>query len=133
MHHVSIRTRDLAAAEAFYRTLGFVAEARFTVGGQRPACWLTGAHGRLELIQVASDRALCDGVTYPDHVGYDHLALLVDGLDDLLPTLAAAGARALGAVASRMMNGRSYRVIFIRDPEGLLLELIEEGPPARAA
>jgi catechol 2,3-dioxygenase-like lactoylglutathione lyase family enzyme len=132
MHHVSIRTRDLAAAQAFYRILGFVLESSYTASGQRPACWLTSAHGRLELTQIASDRASSDSLTDPGHVGYDHLALVIDHLDDMLTTLRAAGAREIGAVVSRVMNGRTYRVGFIRDPEDLLLELIEEGPPAGA-
>lgn len=126
IHHVSIRTRDLARAECFYRSLGFLPEVRTTNSRQQPLCWLLGRHGRIELTEVASDRAPCDAAADSLHVGYDHLALAVEDLDALLQSLEAAGAQLVLAATPRLLSGRSYRVAFIRDPEGLLIELIED-------
>ena len=128
MHHISIRTRDLARAASFYGSFGFLPEARFTSSNQQPGAWLMGPHGRIELIQVATDHCPPDSMADADYAGYDHIALAIDVLDDVLATLRAAGAPVPIEAVPRVMNGRAYRIAMVRDPDGLLVELVEEGP-----
>jgi glyoxylase I family protein len=131
IHHVSIRTRDLARVEEFYRVLGFQPEIRFSTG-PRAAAWLVGPHGRIELIDIADpamDAAMDTDVSgEPERLGYNHLALEVADLDELLERLRGAQAGEVEAPSARQLAGRTYRVAFVRDPEGVLLELIEPSP-----
>lgn len=123
IHHVSIRTRDLTVVENFYGVLGFVPEVRFMMGPQ-PAVWLTGPHGRIELIET-TDLPVEPAQLESTRLGYYHLALQVTQLDELLEQLRESGARDVQTPAVRSLSGQHYRVVFLRDPEGVLVELIE--------
>jgi lactoylglutathione lyase len=120
-HHIAIYTRDLARLEAFYtQVLGFPVVRRWDA----PGIVFVDAGGLW--IELTRQDAPEDG-TYPraldQGVGLNHLALQVDNVDAAFQALAGKGVRALAAPS----NYENVRVAFLADPDGNVLELIEDG------
>jgi len=124
MHHVSIRTRDIFQALAFYERLGYVVEERFTTGSTL-ACWLTGYGGRLELIQIPEPKPAPDAWLDEHYTGYYHLSLEVKQLDQLLAQLQREGVTILLEPRDQTIGTRRFRVAFICDCDGLPVEFLE--------
>jgi glyoxylase I family protein len=119
LHHASLVVADTARALAFYRDLlGLEADpARPDLG--YPGAWLRVGSRQIHLLELPSP----DPVTgRPAHGGRDrHLALLVDGLEELAARLERAG-----VACTRSRSGRA--ALFCRDPDGNALEFM--GPPS---
>jgi catechol 2,3-dioxygenase-like lactoylglutathione lyase family enzyme len=147
-HHMSIRTSDIHRAIAFYETLGFAVQERFTTG-YTLACWMIGP-GRLELIEIPKPKPAPDSFNDEHYVGYYHLSF--DLTEDL-------EGRTLGAKLSledwlnqwrgqllekslpfvvlllpqvQTIGELTYRVTFAADPDGLPLEFLHRISPAVA-
>src|SRR4051794_4467072 len=119
-HHIAIYTRDLARLEAFYTlTLGFPVVRRWDAVG----IVFVDAGGLW--IELTRQDAPDDG-THPraldQGVGLNHFALQVDHVDRAFQQLAAKGVRVLAAPA----DYEQVRVAFLADPDGNVLELIED-------
>ncbi len=140
MHHTAIRTANIHRAIAFYETLGFTLEERFTAGITL-GCWLTGHGGRLELLQVPEPRPAADGFFDEHYTGYYHLSFdltgelapgqglgdWLQGLGDRLeahPGLAPYNLKVLLSPQQQMIGPQVYEVTFITDPDGLPLEFL---------
>ena len=116
IHHVSVIVADTARALGFYRDLlGLrVDECRPDLG--YPGAWLWIGDQQLHLLELPNPDPVAGR---PVHGGRDrHLALSVDDLDALAQRLDAAG-----IACTRSRSGR--RALFVRDPDGNALELIE--------
>jgi catechol 2,3-dioxygenase-like lactoylglutathione lyase family enzyme len=135
-HHMSIRTADIHRAIAFYQTLDFEVTERFTTG-YTLGCWLEGAAGRLELIQIPDPHPPPNAFADEHYVGYYHLSL--DVTDDLCTdqTLfawleqwrerleaASMTLRVLLYPTAQVMGNHRYHVAFVADADGLPLELL---------
>jgi catechol 2,3-dioxygenase-like lactoylglutathione lyase family enzyme len=132
-HHVGVTVSDLDAAVAFYRDdLGLDLRDRFTVAGPglADAVDVDGATGRfahldagdarVELVEYdpAGEPSAAADVNDP---GATHLGLAVDDLDavyaDLDPDVAT--------LSEPRTTESGTRILFLRDPEGNLVELLE--------
>lgn len=135
-HHVSIRTADIHRTIAFYETLGFSVQERFTTGDTL-ACWLTGEAGRLELIQVPEPKPAPDPFGDEHYVGYYHLSfdltedlgpdgLLKDWLNAWRSRLLEQSLpfRLLLLPSKQTIGSLLYEVAFAADPDGLPLEFL---------
>lgn len=120
-HHISIRTADIFRSIQFYEQLGFELETRFTTGFTL-ACWLQGFGIRLELIQIPEPRPAADLFHDPHYVGYYHLSLSVDSLQETLLKITAT--RLLDPTLQNI-GDQTYQIAFIADPDGLPIELME--------
>lgn len=140
-HHISIRTANIHQAIAFYETLGFEIETRFTTGTTL-ACWMMGDAGRLELIQIPEPHPPADAFNDEHYVGYYHLALDVsatlaphEGLLHWIEQFAAQiHAKNLSFTVLLMpqqqkIGDRTYEVAFITDADGLPIELLNPLDP----
>jgi len=114
--HASLLVADVERARAFYEgVLGLTSDpARPDLGF--PGVWYTLGAAQIHLIAQPNP----DPVTgRPEHGGRDrHIALGVRGWAELAERLVAAG---LPYTMSR--SGR--RALFVRDPDGNALELVE--------
>ncbi|PSB00880.1 VOC family protein [Merismopedia glauca] len=140
MHHASIRTANIYQAIAFYETLGFQMEERFTAGITL-ACWMTGLGGRIELLQVPQPKPAADAFNDEHYIGYYHLSFdLTDICSDLTAWLDGIKAKFTDLATSQpdlftplnilleptqqMIGDRIYEVAFIADCDRLPLEFI---------
>ena len=81
-------------------------------------------HGRLELSRFLAPAVVSDHRTAPvNSLGYLRVMFAVDDLDATLTRLRAHGAQLVSSEVVRYED--SYRLCYIRGPEGLLLGLAE--------
>jgi catechol 2,3-dioxygenase-like lactoylglutathione lyase family enzyme len=138
MDHVGIVVDDLAAATEFFVELGLELQGERAVEGR----WVDrivglegvrtefafmqtpDGHGRLELIKSHSPSHQGDKRHAPANTpGIRHLAFVVDNIDAVVARLRARGAEVVGEVESYK---DSYRLCYVRGPEGTIIELAEQ-------
>ena len=138
MDNVGIVVEDLDVAIAFFVELGLELEGRATIEGE----WsgrVTGVHGQrveiammrtpdghgaLELSRFLTPPVVADHRNAPvNALGYLRVMFAVEDLDDTVARLRKLGARLVGEV---VQYEDTYRLCYIRGPEGLLIGLAEE-------
>src|SRR5512134_3545630 len=138
MDNVGIVVEDLDEAINFFTELGMKLEGRATVEGEW-AGRVTGlgdqrveiammvtpdGHSRLELSQFLAPPVVADHRNAPvNALGYLRVMFAVDDIDKTLARLRKRGAQLVGEV---VQYEDSYRLCYIRGPEGLLIGLAEE-------
>ena len=118
--HTCYRIGDIDRSVAFYEALGFEELRRMPIRDEAINVFmgLPGDGPRLELTYN-------HGVTeYELGTGYNHIAITVADLDEVLPALARQGIEP-EKPPYRVREGGS-RICFVRDPDGYRVELIEK-------
>jgi catechol 2,3-dioxygenase-like lactoylglutathione lyase family enzyme len=138
MDHVGIVVDDLAAATAFFVELGLELQGEGSVEGDLVdrIVGLEGVraeiammetpdgHGRVELSKFhAPSGPGGDRHAPPNAPGIRHVTFAVDDVDAAVAGLRAHGAELVGEVER---YGDSYRLCYIRGPEGIIVELAEK-------
>jgi len=139
-NHSSFTVSDLERSIALFRDgLGFEVTskaprdpelaARITgvPGADLLIAYVRGPGHSIELIQYLGPAAGRGRVeARPCDVGFAHLAYDVDDLDAALAALARHGATPAGEVAVIDQGPNAgARIVYVRDPDGITLELIE--------
>ena len=139
MDNVLIVVDDLEAAKAFFAELGMELEGETTVEG----AWVDrtigldnvradiammrtpDGHGRVELTRFHTPPAVrAESESAPANaLGIRRIMFAVDDIDDVVARLRSHGARLVGEVAQ---YEDSYRVCFLRGPEGIIIGLAEQ-------
>ena len=139
LDHVSVVVEDLAAATAFFTTLGMTPEDEMPVEGP----WVDrvngienvqvdivmmrtpDGHGRLELTKFRSPKLvhLEPAIAPPNALGLRSIMFAVESLDDTVARLRANGAELVGEVAQ---YEDMYRLCYVRGPAGIIVALAEE-------
>ncbi len=138
MDNVGIVVESLDAAIAFFTELGLKLEGRATIEGEW-AGRVTGlghqqveiammvtpdGHSRIELSRFLTPPTVADHRNAPvNALGYLRVMFAMDDLDEVLARLRKHGAQLVGEV---VQHEDSYRLCYIRGPEGLLIGLAEE-------
>ena len=138
MDNVGIVVEDLEGTIDFFRELGLVLEGRAMIEGEW-AGRVTGlgdqrveiammrtpdGHGRLELSRFLAPPVIADHRTASvNALGYLRVMFAVDDLDETLERLHRRGAQLVGEVVQYQ---DTYRLCYIRGPEGLLIGLAQE-------
>ncbi|MFL5504145.1 MAG: VOC family protein [Gemmatimonadaceae bacterium] len=138
MDNVGIVVESLDAAISFFSELGLKLEGRAMVEGEW-AGRITGlgnqsveiammvtpdGHSRLELSRFLTPPVIADHRNAPvNALGYLRVMFAVDDLDETLARLGNCGAQLVGEV---VQYEQSYRLCYIRGPEGILIGLAEE-------
>ena len=138
MDNVGIVVEDLDATVEFFRELGLELEGRAMVEGEW-AGRVTGlgdqrveiamlrtpdGHGRLELSRFLRPPVVADHRNAPvNALGYLRVMFAVDDIDETLARLTKRGAQLVGDV---VQYEDSYRLCYIRGPEGLLIGIAEQ-------
>jgi catechol 2,3-dioxygenase-like lactoylglutathione lyase family enzyme len=139
MDNVLIVVEDLEAVKSFFLELGLEFEGETTVedpsvgrlvGLQNVRATLAmmrtpDGHGRIELDKFHTPEAVRTG---PENapvnaLGIRRIMFAVDGIDDVVARLLARGAELVGAV---VQYEKSYRLAYIRGPEGIIVALAEQ-------
>src|SRR5215208_49984 len=138
MDNVGIVVESLDTAISFFTELGLKLEGRATVEGEW-AGRVTGlgtqrveiammvtpdGHSRLEISRFLSPPVVADHRNAPvNALGYLRVMFTVDDIDETLARVLKRGAQLVGEV---VQYEDSYRLCYIRGPEGLLIGLAEE-------
>ncbi len=138
MDNVGIVVESLDTTIAFFVELGMTLEGRATIEGEW-AGRVTGlghqhveiammvtpdGHSRLELSRFLTPPAVADHRNAPvNALGYLRVMFTVDDIDDTLARLRTHGAQLVGEL---VQYEDSYRLCYIRGPEGLLIGLAEQ-------
>jgi len=141
MDNVGMVVEDLDAAVEFFTELGLELEGRAPIEGE----WADGVtgllgmrveiammrtpdgHSRLELSRFHAPAVVADHRRAPvNALGYLRVMFTVDDVDDTLARLAKLGASLVGEV---VQYENSYRLCYIRGPEGILIGLAEQLGP----
>ena len=138
MDNVGIVVEDLDAAIEFFTALGLDLEGRAPVEGDW-ADRVTGLHGmrvdiammrtpdghsRLELSRFLAPPVLADHRAAPvNALGYLRVMFTVDDIDATLVRLVKRGAKLVGEVGQ---YENTYRLCYVRGPEGILIGLAEQ-------
>jgi catechol 2,3-dioxygenase-like lactoylglutathione lyase family enzyme len=138
MDNVLIVVDDLEAAKAFFVELGMELEGETTVEGpsvdrliglQNVRATLAlmrtpDGHGRIELDKFHTPAAIRTGREKApvNELGIRRIMFAVDDIDDVVARLLARGAERIGDV---VRYEDSYRLAYIRGPEGIIVGLSE--------
>ena len=138
MDNVGIVVESLETAISFFTELGLRLEGRATVEGEW-AGRVTGlgpqrveiammvtpdGHSRLEISRFLTPPVVADHRNAPvNALGYLRVMFTVDNIDETLARLRKRGAQLVGEV---VQYEDSYRLCYIRGPEGLLIGLAEQ-------
>jgi catechol 2,3-dioxygenase-like lactoylglutathione lyase family enzyme len=141
MDNVGIVVESLDTAISFFAELGLRLEGRAMIEGEW-AGRVTGlgtqrveiamlvtpdGHSRLELSRFLSPPVVADHRNAPvNALGYLRVMFAVDDIDETLTRLRKCGAELVGDV---VQYEQSYRLCYIRGPEGLLIGLAQELKP----
>ncbi len=139
MDNVGIVVEDLPGTIAFFRELGLELEGQTMIEGE----WsgrVTGlpdqrveiammhtpdGHSRLELSRFLTPPVVADHRNAPvNALGYLRVMFAVDDVDDTLARLSKHGAKLVSSEVVQYED--SYRLCYIRGPEGLLIGLAQE-------
>ena len=138
MEHVGIVVDDLAAATAFFVELGLKLQGEGPVEGgwvdrvvglegvraEIAMVETPDGHGRLELTKFHAPSGRGGDRHAPANTpGIRHVAFAVDDIDAVVASLRARGAELVGEV-ERYED--SYRLCYVRGPEGIIVELAEQ-------
>ena len=138
MDNVGIVVESLDTAVAFFSALGLRLEGRATIEGEW-AGRVTGlrlqhveiammatpdGHSRLELSRFLAPPVVADHRTAPvNALGYLRVMFAVEDIDDTLARLQKLGAEIVDEV---VRYEDSYRLCYLRGPEGILLGIAQE-------
>ena len=139
MDNILIVVDDLETVKAFFLELGMELEGETTVEGAsvdrliglenvRATLSLLrtpDGHGRIELDKFHTPDAVRSGPerTPVNALGLRRIMFAVDDLDDVVARLLAKGAELVGEV---VQYEKSYRLAYVRGPEGIIVGLSEQ-------
>src|SRR5687767_4525975 len=138
MDNVGIVVEDIDAAIEFFTELGLELEGRAPIEGD----WADGVtglrdmrveiammrtpdgHSRLEMSRFLAPPVVADHRSAPvNALGYLRVMFTVEDIDDTLARLGKRGAELVGEV---VQYEDTYRLCYIRGPEGILIGLAQE-------
>ncbi|MEV8377092.1 VOC family protein [Kribbella sp. NPDC056861] len=139
MDNVGIVVDDLDAAVAFFEELGMELEGKARVEGpfasgcvglEDVSCDIAmvrtpDGHSRLELAKYLSPAAVGIGQEKLQHntIGMHRVMFTVEDIEDVVARLGAHGGEVVGEI---VRYGDSYKLCYVRGPEGIFVGLAEQ-------
>jgi catechol 2,3-dioxygenase-like lactoylglutathione lyase family enzyme len=142
MDNVLIVVDDMEAVKAFFINLGFRLEGETTVGGsvvdrliglRNVSATLAllstpDGHGKIELDKFHTPGAVRSGREKPpvNELGIRRIMCVVEDIDGVVAHMLANGAELVGEV---VQYESSFKLAYIRGPEGIIVALSEQLSP----
>jgi catechol 2,3-dioxygenase-like lactoylglutathione lyase family enzyme len=137
MDNILIVVDDLEATKAFFIELGLTLEGETTVEGPLVGklVGLTDVRATLAMLRTPDGQGIeLDKFHTPEAIrfgpvnapvntlGIRRIMFAVDEIDDVVTRMSAHGAELIG----KMQYGETYRLAYIRGPEGIIVGLAEQ-------
>lgn len=136
--HITIVVRDLDKAKTFFGLLGFKETKIAVISGQVMEEYMGVAgieadhvtlalanvtpHTEVQLLHYRRPAAVPDpNIDRLDRLGFNHVCFAVDNLDAEIARLKAAGVE----LRNRVMDFHDRKLVFLRGPEDITVELAE--------
>jgi catechol 2,3-dioxygenase-like lactoylglutathione lyase family enzyme len=138
--HVGVVVEDLDAAAEFFASLGFERQGAMLVEGETVdrINGLDGVRAEVMMVKTPDRTGTLELVRYlspaddegpqplpANRLGFRHICVEVEGLNAIVDRLRGEGLDTVGEVQD---YGTSYRLCYVRGPEGLIVELAEKLP-----
>jgi catechol 2,3-dioxygenase-like lactoylglutathione lyase family enzyme len=138
LDHVGVVVDDLDAAAAFFLALGFEREGGGLVEGEvvDKVVGLDGVRAEVVMVRAPDGSGKLELVKYhapadnkgahplpANRLGFRHIAIEVNDLDTIVGGLRGKGFDTVGEVRD---FEDTYRLCYVRGPEGLIVELAEQ-------
>ena len=139
MDHVTVVVEDLPAAIAFFTALGMALEGQTSVEGDMVdrLCGLEGTQADIAMMRTPDGEGRVELTKYhrpalvpvepaiapPNTLGLRQIMFAVEDIDDTVARMRDHGAELLGEM---VQYGDSYRLCYLRGPEGIIVALAEE-------
>ena len=135
--HVGVTVDDLEAVQAFFLDLGFEREGGTVVEGEvvDRINGLDGVRAEIAMVRTPDRTGRLELVKYhapahddgaqplpPNRPGFRHICIEVDDVDAIVGRLRDEGLDTVGEVQD---YGNIYRLVYVRGPEGLIVELAQ--------
>jgi catechol 2,3-dioxygenase-like lactoylglutathione lyase family enzyme len=136
--HVGVIVDDIDAVSDFFLALGFEREWRGSVEGEvvDRINGLDGIRNEVEMIRTPDGTGKLELIKYhepadpdtphpfpPNRLGFRHIAIEIEDVNGTVDRLRGDGFHEVGEVQD---YENSYRLVYIRGPEGLIVELAEK-------
>lgn len=136
--HVSINVNDLSAAKAFFLDLGLVVHAEWELDGEqldkivglkdvKTACVGLGmpdGQTWIELVKFYSPSDETDiQKSFANTLGIRHICFAVEDIEAIIAKLKEKGTETFSEI---QQYEESYKLCYVRGPEGIILELAEK-------
>src|SRR5690349_16530858 len=136
--HVGVIVNDLDATAEFFLFLGFEHGGRGTVDGEDvdKINGLDGVRAEFLFVRTPDRTGSLELIKYhapgdgegpqalpANRPGYRHICVEVEGLNAIVEELKDRGFGTVGEVRD---YGNAYRLVYVRGPEGLIVELAEK-------
>jgi glyoxylase I family protein len=124
--HAALSVKSIAISRAFYEK---VFNLKFKVAGERPKqqikfIMLQDKHGTvIEIFEHENPKSLTEDLMDFSQNGIKHIAFVVDNLEETFNTALKHGATIIWPIQKGVTV---KRLAFIRDPDNIPVELIEE-------
>ena len=123
IEHVTIRVRDMEASVEYYRRMfGAQVILRRNLAGEKKIAFLRIGDSMLELMGFGP---ASEPVDAREHYGVHHIGIKTDNFDATYKDLKAKGAEFLGEPFEPTPG---IRLVFMRDPNGAVIELAQRDP-----
>jgi len=136
--HIGVIVNDLAPAKQFFTDLGFIVQGEADEQSELidKVVGIKGAHSKIvflatpdgqtkleltKFLNPAEEAVPTESVMYGH--GYKHIALVVEGIDEIVDGLKAKGFDVFVDVYNYQ---DVYKLCYFRGPEGIIVELAEE-------
>jgi catechol 2,3-dioxygenase-like lactoylglutathione lyase family enzyme len=136
--HISINVNDLSKAKQFFIDLGLEVKAEWEMDGElldkvvsmkdvKTSCVGMGMPDGQTWIELVKYHTPLDenGIqqTFPNTLGIRHICLAVEDLESMVSHLKESGTKIFSEI---QQYEESYKLCYVRGPEGIILELAEE-------
>ncbi len=143
--HVGVVVDDLDAVAEFFTRLGFERDGGMLVEGEAvdKINGLDGVQAQMVMVRTPDGSGTLELIKYlapaddrgahafpANRLGFRHIAIEVDGLNTIVDRLRDEGFDPVGEVSD---YGNVYRLVYVRGPEGLIVELAERIAPGERA
>lgn len=127
LDHIGIAVKDMEAAKEFYtEVLGMKAQGEEVVEQQRvKVCFIPSGDSEIELLESTSPEGPIAKFIEKNGEGIQHVALMVDNIENALADLKAKGVRLIDEAPRYGAGGASIAFIHPKATGGILLELSE--------